>query len=56
MWKEELDRRIDRLAMLRDNLSDCIGCGCLSLNSCPLRNPGDVLAQEGVGPRLLDPQ
>jgi len=56
VWKEELDRRIDRLARLRDNLSDCIGCGCLSLNSCPLRNPGDVLAQEGVGPRLLDPQ
>ncbi len=54
-WKDDLDERILRLTQLRDQLGDCIGCGCLSLRSCPLRNPGDVLAQEGPGPRLLEP-
>ena len=54
-WKDKLDERIERLTGLRDQLGDCIGCGCLSLQSCPLRNPGDVLADEGPGPRLLEP-
>jgi len=53
-WRDDLDARIDRLSALRDQLGDCIGCGCLSLSSCPMRNPGDVLAEEGPGPRLLD--
>lgn len=53
-WKEDLDERIRRLTQLRDQLGDCIGCGCLSLEGCPLRNPGDVLAEEGPGPRLLE--
>lgn len=53
-WKYDLDERIARLEALRDQLSDCIGCGCLSLRSCPLRNPMDVLSEEGPGPRLLD--
>ncbi|MBV8116703.1 MAG: redox-sensitive transcriptional activator SoxR, partial [Candidatus Eremiobacteraeota bacterium] len=53
-WKSDLDERIARLTALRDQLGDCIGCGCLSLRSCPLRNPMDVLAGEGAGPRLLD--
>lgn len=53
-WKRDLDERIARLEALRDQLSDCIGCGCLSLRSCPLRNPMDVLSDEGPGPRLLD--
>lgn len=52
-WKTELDARIHRLEQLRDDLSGCIGCGCLSLEHCPLRNPGDTLAEEGPGPRLL---
>jgi MerR family redox-sensitive transcriptional activator SoxR len=52
-WKAELDDRIARLEALRDQLGDCIGCGCLSLSSCPLRNPMDVLGEEGPGPRLL---
>jgi MerR family redox-sensitive transcriptional activator SoxR len=52
-WKADLEERIGRLTALRDQLGDCIGCGCLSLNSCPLRNPMDVLAEEGPGPRLL---
>jgi len=39
---------------LRDSLDNCIGCGCLSLSDCPLRNPGDTLSQEGPGPRILE--
>ena len=54
-WKADLDDRIARLTRLRDQLSGCIGCGCLSLTDCPLRNPEDVLAKEGPGPRILDP-
>lgn len=54
-WKDELDARITRLTQLRDALNDCIGCGCLSLTACPLRNPADQLAGDGAGPRLLDP-
>lgn len=54
-WRVELDDRIARLTRLRDQLDGCIGCGCLSLGVCPLRNPWDELAKEGPGPRLLDP-
>jgi MerR family transcriptional regulator, redox-sensitive transcriptional activator SoxR len=53
-WKDELDRRITRLTELRDQLGGCIGCGCMSLKACPLRNPMDALGREGAGPRLLD--
>ncbi|SDF44761.1 redox-sensitive transcriptional activator SoxR [Bosea robiniae] len=55
-WKQELERRIDRLTQLRDQLNGCIGCGCLSVRDCPLHNPFDRLAEEGPGPRLLDPE
>jgi MerR family redox-sensitive transcriptional activator SoxR len=55
-WRAELDSRINRLIRLRDQLDGCIGCGCLSLAVCPLRNPWDKLAEDGPGPRLLDPQ
>ena len=54
-WRTELDDRINQLQQLRDQLSSCIGCGCLSLKDCPLRNPLDRLSQQGPGPRLLDP-
>jgi len=54
-WQRDLDDRIERLTRLRDSLTGCIGCGCLSLKACPLRNPGDKLSEEGCGPRLLDP-
>ena len=54
-WRAELDERIEKLLQLRNQLSTCIGCGCLSLQDCPLRNPLDSLAQQGPGPRLLDP-
>lgn len=52
-WRTELDERIEQLQRLRDDLTDCIGCGCLSLHSCRLSNPGDMLAAEGPGPRRL---
>ncbi|MFT4253538.1 MAG: redox-sensitive transcriptional activator SoxR [Caulobacter sp.] len=53
-WREDLDARIRRLTRLRDQMDDCIGCGCLSLKACPLRNPRDELAAQGPGARLLD--
>jgi MerR family transcriptional regulator, redox-sensitive transcriptional activator SoxR len=52
-WREDLDDRIVHLQRLRDDLADCIGCGCLSLKSCALSNPGDVLAGQGPGPVRL---
>lgn len=54
-WRAELEERIARLKRIRDQLDQCIGCGCLSISDCPLRNPDDRLAAEGPGPRLLDP-
>ncbi len=53
-WRDELDARIVRLTRLRDNLDGCIGCGCLSMEACPLRNPDDYLAKEGSGAALLE--
>jgi MerR family transcriptional regulator, redox-sensitive transcriptional activator SoxR len=53
-WRMELDGRIRQLTQLRDRLDDCIGCGCLSMTTCPLRNPSDELAEKGAGPRLLE--
>ncbi|MDX1469413.1 MAG: redox-sensitive transcriptional activator SoxR [Acidimicrobiia bacterium] len=52
-WRERLDRQIDELIGLRDELTDCIGCGCLSLKSCAIFNPGDIAAGLGTGPRYL---
>lgn len=52
-WRQDLDDRIVHLQRLRDNLADCIGCGCLSLKSCLLSNPGDVLAEHGPGAARL---
>lgn len=54
-WKDDLDGRIAQLTALRDQLQDCIGCGCLSLSDCPLRNPADRLAKQGAGPVLIAP-
>lgn len=53
-WKAALEARIASLTSLKDQLDGCIGCGCLSLAACPLRNPGDTLAKEGPGARLLE--
>lgn len=54
-WKADLDARIEQLTRLRDQLTGCIGCGCLSLKDCPLRNPGDAAYAKGPGARLFDP-
>lgn len=54
-WRPRIDERIGLLERLRDRLDGCIGCGCLSLQTCSMLNPGDELAQRGPGPRhLLD--
>lgn len=52
-WRDELNERIGTLLRLRDQLSSCIGCGCLSLDRCALFNQGDVAAEAGDGPRYL---
>lgn len=52
-WKGDLDERIAQLVRLRDRLDGCIGCGCLSMTNCPLRNPDDVQGKEGPGARFL---
>lgn len=52
-WRADLDRRIALLTRLRDRLDGCIGCGCLSVDDCPLRNPEDRMAEEGPGARHL---
>lgn len=52
-WRADLDDRIDQLQRLRDRLVGCIGCGCLSLGSCQLVNPGDALGAQGPGARNL---
>ncbi len=55
MWRDELETRIDALQRLRDRLTSCIGCGCLSLRSCALRNNDDALSAWGPGAPLLRP-
>jgi MerR family redox-sensitive transcriptional activator SoxR len=54
-WRPRLDEQIRRIELLRDRLDGCIGCGCLSLRSCYLTNPGDEMAERGPGPVLLEP-
>ncbi|HCQ67137.1 MAG TPA: redox-sensitive transcriptional activator SoxR [Rhodobacteraceae bacterium] len=49
----ELDQRIAQLERLRDTLDGCIGCGCLSLETCALYNPDDIVGAEGTGPRFV---
>jgi MerR family redox-sensitive transcriptional activator SoxR len=53
-WRPRLERRIAELERLRDELTECIGCGCLSLRSCALYNPGDAAARLGPGARYLE--
>jgi MerR family redox-sensitive transcriptional activator SoxR len=50
-WSARIDERIAELERLRAGLTECIGCGCLSLERCKLANPGDRAAQRGPGPR-----
>ncbi|WP_408095673.1 redox-sensitive transcriptional activator SoxR [Peredibacter sp. HCB2-198] len=53
-WKEDLNERITKMTRMRDQLTHCIGCGCLSLKECPLRNPLDKLSEKGTGAVLLE--
>ena len=55
-WRRRLDEQIHRIERLRDQLDGCIGCGCLSLRSCALRNPGDEVADAGPGAVFLEPR
>lgn len=53
-WQDELNARIACLGKLRDHLTGCIGCGCLSMKNCPIYNANDKLAAEGSGPVILE--
>lgn len=53
-WRADLQRRIRTLQKLSRELDGCIGCGCLSLEICGLRNALDHLSEDGSGPRLLE--
>ena len=52
-WRRKLDERIAVMERLRDQLTGCIGCGCLSLQRCKLINPDDRLADRGSGPQMI---
>ncbi len=54
-WRRRLDEQIRRIEKLRDQLDACIGCGCLSLRTCALNNPDDVVASRGPGAVYLEP-
>lgn len=51
-WTSRIDARIAELERLKAGLTECIGCGCLSLDRCQLANPGDRAGERGPGPRL----
>lgn len=53
VWRDGLTTRIKLLTSLRDELTGCIGCGCLSVDECPLANADDKLSVLGSGPHLL---
>ncbi|HEX6872352.1 MAG TPA: redox-sensitive transcriptional activator SoxR [Micromonosporaceae bacterium] len=52
-WRSRLDEQIALLERLRDRLTSCIGCGCLSLRRCQIANPADELAEQGAGAYFL---
>lgn len=54
-WRAMLEERIARTTLLRDRLTGCIGCGCLSVKDCPLANPEDIAARRGSGAIGLEP-
>lgn len=53
-WRQALTERIEAMQRLRDELNTCIGCGCLSMDNCRLRNPDDALSEQGSGPVLWE--
>ncbi|MEK2687616.1 redox-sensitive transcriptional activator SoxR [Bdellovibrio sp. GT3] len=52
-WRIQIEARLEALTNLRDHLDTCIGCGCLSIDACPIRNGNDKLAKKGPGAHLL---
>ena len=52
-WRDDLDARIETLQALRERLTTCIGCGCLSIDKCDLLNPDDEAAARGAGAHYL---
>lgn len=52
-WRRRIDDEIEQLERLRDSLTGCIGCGCLSLDTCAMLNPGDRLGRDGPGARRV---
>ncbi|MGH3932639.1 MAG: redox-sensitive transcriptional activator SoxR [Pseudonocardiaceae bacterium] len=52
-WRDDLNERIRLLEQLRDDFTDCVGCGCMSIDRCALANPYDELGADGPGPRRL---
>ncbi|PHS19235.1 MAG: redox-sensitive transcriptional activator SoxR [Kangiella sp.] len=54
LWRDELNAKIAYMKKLRDSMTSCIGCGCLSMKKCPLYNQDDKLAIEGSGAVILD--
>lgn len=52
-WQDRIDTQIEELRRLRDRLTGCIGCGCLSLTKCALYNPEDTAGRRGAGARYL---
>jgi MerR family redox-sensitive transcriptional activator SoxR len=52
-WRDDLDRQIDTLHAIRDRLTTCIGCGCLSIDACALLNPDDEAGGFGPGAHYL---
>lgn len=53
-WRDKLDKQISNLNKIRSQLDSCIGCGCLSLEICPVRNPNDKAFSKGAGARAFD--
>lgn len=51
-WTDRINERMEELQRLSRGLTDCIGCGCLSLERCHILNPGDEAAAKGAGPRF----
>ncbi len=52
-WEAQLERKKREIEQLQEELTGCIGCGCLSLNRCRLLNPEDELGDQGPGPRRI---
>ena len=52
-WQKDLDKKIEQIQTLKENLTGCIGCGCLSMDRCQLLNPDDILHEEGNGAQCL---